>query len=601
MAPSCFMSQARSSRGGGRKRCQTLTTPTKTSAATILLCRSGHRRTSSSSSVLRASPSTSNATSAASTSSSSSTNGFPWDASFKLAQDAFNTVVESGDPLSGAKRVAQAIEASAQVMGEAIESGESRLLLDDAASAIRQVVEENGAIGTSGGTGTGGANTDESVRRAAKLLRKFFEKMGAAYVKLGQFIASSPTLFPKAIIDEFQGCLDQVPPLSYKEDISRVIYKELGGEAGVREIFSKIEEEPLASASIAQVHRGILRSTGERVVLKVCKPGVAQSLRTDLDAVYLACRTLEVFDPSIEQRLGLSGIIQDAREAILQETDLEQEAKNMRVFGEFLNKTYPAFSSVTIPKVYEKYSTSKVLVMEELRGISLTSYLEGDASYRSMVSSRSTEQLIIEALNAWIASVGVCESFHADVHAGNLFVLNDGRLSFIDFGSVGRISMKTKRSLEDLARCLPRSDWRGAARALVGMGAIMGTDAETFAVIDPLAKDLEYLTDRVDDLVRDMLQMEVNVTAASLGAIADMNNAAGGGYPPPPQLNSLDIAERANRLVLDVIEIAEKRGLRFPREFALLIKQMLYFDRFVQELAPELDVFTDDRVNKQLT
>ena len=168
--------------------------------------------------------------------------------------------------------------------------------------------------------------------------------------------------------------------------------------------------------------------------------------RTDLDAVYLACRTLELFDPTIEQRLGLSGIIEDAREAILQETDLEQEAKNMRVFGEFLRKTSPAFGAVTIPKVYSKYSTSKVLVMEELRGISLTSYLEGDASYRSMVSpNRSTEQLIIEALNAWIASVGMCESFHADVHAGNLFVLNDGRLSFIDFGSVGRISTKTKR------------------------------------------------------------------------------------------------------------------------------------------------------------
>jgi aarF domain-containing kinase len=546
---------------------------------------------------------------AASTSSSNNNNSFPWDASFKLAQDAFNTVVESGDPLSGAKRVAQAIEASAQVMGEAIESGESRLLLDDAASAIRQVVEENGAAMAGGGGGVSGATmggaTDESVRRAAKLLRKFFEKMGAAYVKLGQFIASSPTLFPKAIIDEFQGCLDQVQPLSYKEDISKVIYKELGGEAGVREIFSKIEEEPLASASIAQVHRGILRGTGERVVLKVCKPGVAQSLRTDLDAVYLACRTLELFDPTIEQRLGLSGIIEDAREAILQETDLEQEAKNMRVFGEFLRTTSPAFSSVTIPKVYEKYSTSKVLVMEELRGISLTSYLEGDASYRSMMSpNRSTEQLIIEALNAWIASVGVCESFHADVHAGNLFVLNDGRLSFIDFGSVGRISTKTKRSLEDLANCLPRSDWRGAARALVGMGAIMGSDAETFAVIDPLAKDLEYLTDRVDQIVQDMLQMEVNVTTASLGAITDMNAAAAaaaGGGSPPPQLNSLDIAERANRLVLDVIEIAEKRGLRFPREFALVIKQMLYFDRFVQELAPELDVFTDDRVNKQLT
>ena len=104
--------------------------------------------------------------------------------------------------------------------------------------------------------------------------------------------------------------------------------------------------------------------------------------------------------------------------------------------------------------------------------------------------------MIIEALNAWIASVAVCESFHADVHAGNLFVLRDGRLAFIDFGSVGRISPKTKRALEDLARSLPRGDWRGAAAALVGMGAIMGTDRETREVIEPLARDLEYLTDR---------------------------------------------------------------------------------------------------------
>lgn len=138
MAPSCFMSQARSSRGGGRKRCQTLTTPTKTSAATILLCRSGHRRTSSSSSVLHASPSTSNATSAASTS-SSSTNGFPWDASFKLAQDAFNTVVESGDPLSGAKRVAQAIEASAQVC-TALETSARKREREKVCSAHVQVI-----------------------------------------------------------------------------------------------------------------------------------------------------------------------------------------------------------------------------------------------------------------------------------------------------------------------------------------------------------------------------------------------------------------------------------------------------------------------------
>lgn len=523
--------------------------------------------------------------------------GFPWDAAGQLAQDALTTVMESGDPLSGARRVAQAIEASAQVLSEAISSGESRLLLEDAANALRQLAIEQGESQQSQPQGGYAAASEDSIRRVAKLLRKFFEKMGAAYVKLGQFIASSPTLFPKAIIDEFQGCLDDVPPLSYTDEVSKVIYRELGGEARVKEIFSRIEEEPLASASIAQVHRGVLRSTGEKVVLKVCKPGVAQSLRTDLDAVYLACRALELLDPSVEQRLGLSGIIEDAREAILQETNLEQEAKNMEVFREFLSTNYPAFNNVCIPKVYSKYSTKKVLVMEELQGISLMNYLDGDANYKRSISSRNTEGVIIEALNAWIASVAMNESFHADVHAGNLFVLYDGRLAFIDFGSVGRISKKTKMSLENLTRCLPRKDWRGAARALVGMGAIMGTEAETYAMIDPLARDLEYLTDRVDQLVQEMIMLDVNVTTASIGAIADSNSP----FPPPPQVNSLDIAERANRLVLDVVDIAERRGLKFPREFALLIKQMLYFDRFVQELAPELDVLTDDRVNKQLT
>ena len=222
--------------------------------------------------------------------------------------------MESGDPLSGARRVAQAIEASAQVLSEAISSGESRLLLEDAANALRQLAIEQGESQQSQPQGGYAAASEDSIRRVAKLLRKFFEKMGAAYVKLGQFIASSPTLFPKAIIDEFQGCLDDVPPLSYTDEVSKVIYRELGGEARVKEIFSRIEEEPLASASIAQVHRGVLRSTGEKVVLKVCKPGVAQSLRTDLDAVYLACRALELLDPSVEQRLGLSGIIEDAYE-----------------------------------------------------------------------------------------------------------------------------------------------------------------------------------------------------------------------------------------------------------------------------------------------
>ena len=244
--------------------------------------------------------------------------------------------------------------------------------------------------------------------------------------------------------------------------------------------------------------------------------------------------------------------------------------------------------------------------MEELAGVPLSQFLEGSPSFRRGITTRPTETLLIEALNAWVATVAACDTFHADVHAGNLFVMRDGRLAFIDFGSVGAISAQTRRGMEDLARSLPRSDWTGAARALVRMGAIIGgDDAATYAKLGPLASDLERLADRVDALVLDVVAMEGgNVTTAAVGSLGALNGAGpggGGGGGGAPPIGSLEIAERANRLVLDVVEVAENRGLRFPREFALLIKQMLYFDRFVQELAPELDVLTDDRISKQLT
>jgi len=132
----------------------------------------------------------------------------------RLAQDAFNTiVVDSDDPLSGARRVAQALEAGASVLGEAIQNGESEALIKDATDAFRQAVAEIEQQQQLGGASPSSASSsalssesgDASLRRSAKLLRKFFEKMGAAYVKLGQFIASSPTLFPKIFVDEFQG------------------------------------------------------------------------------------------------------------------------------------------------------------------------------------------------------------------------------------------------------------------------------------------------------------------------------------------------------------------------------------------------------------
>ena len=126
-------------------------------------------------------------------------------------------------------------------------------------------------------------------------LRKIFERMGATYVKLGQFIASSPTLFPAEYVVEFQKCLDSTEALEWNV-IRKVIEKELGGKS-INSVFEFIDEKPLASASIAQVHAGKLK-TGEDIVIKVQKPSIDESLKADLSFIYIASRVLEFIQVS---------------------------------------------------------------------------------------------------------------------------------------------------------------------------------------------------------------------------------------------------------------------------------------------------------------
>ena len=300
---------------------------------------------------------------------------FPWEELSKLARDAVQMAVDSGDPLSGARRAIQAVEASAAVIGESVSSGDAQILLDDAIAAISQVIESASAARPPGENAAASpavsfvAPTDDSMRRASKLLRRFFERMGAAYVKFGQFIASSPTLFPREVIEEMQACLDNVPPLDFERDIRPAIVREMGGEAAVERTFASIEAVPLASASIAQVHRATLRSTNQAVVLKVVKPGVRETLRADLDAMYLACRTLELIDPNLEARVGLSAIVEDARASILAETDLIKERQNMQVFESFLRQAGPYFQQVTVPRTYEVRKRECECVRAFLRGV----------------------------------------------------------------------------------------------------------------------------------------------------------------------------------------------------------------------------------------
>src|SRR5690606_40299952 len=195
----------------------------------------------------------------------------------------------------------------------------------------------------------------------------------------------------------------------------------------------------LASASIAQVHAAKLRS-GEDVVIKIQKPGVANVLLTDLNFLYVAAKVVEFLAPKLSWT-SLSGIVQEIQRTMMEECDFYKEARNLQVFRQFLLNTHN--EGATVPKVYEHASTMRLLTMERFYGVPLTD-LNTIRKY-----CPDPERTLISAMNTWFASLTQCEFFHADVHAGNLLVLEDGRVGFIDFGIVGRLGAGTWEAISD--------------------------------------------------------------------------------------------------------------------------------------------------------
>ncbi|XP_075670955.1 putative aarF domain-containing protein kinase At5g05200, chloroplastic [Castanea sativa] len=397
-------------------------------------------------------------------------------------------------------------------------------------------------------------------------LRRLFERMGATYIKLGQFIASAPTLFPPEYVQEFQSCFDRTPAVPF-EDIQKILREELGRP--IDSVYEYVDPTPLASASIAQVHGARLRGSQEDVVIKVLKPGIEDVLVADLNFVYIVARILEFLNPEFS-RASLVGVVKDIRESMLEEVDFYKEAANIESFRRYL-EAMGLTRQATAPKVYQHCSTRRVLTMQRLYGVPLTDL----DSISSLVSS--PEASLITALNVWFGSLLACESFHADVHAGNLWLLRDGRIGFLDFGIVGRISPKTWAAMEIFLASIATEEYDSMASSLIEMGAT-NKDIDTKA----FARDLEKIFSSIQDLDTEI------VVATARGTNTDATAISA----------NLVVDERQmNALFLDVVRVSESYGLRFPREFALLMKQLLYFDRYTRLLAPNMNMLQDQRIS----
>jgi ubiquinone biosynthesis protein len=293
---------------------------------------------------------------------------------------------------------------------------------------------------------------DGRTAMLARSLSEALERSGVVFVKFGQALSSRRDLLPPEFTAELGRLQDRVSPLPWAQ-IEQVLADELGGT----EAFAQIDRQPLAAASIAQVHGARLR-TGGRVVVKVLRPKVAGVVDRDLDIIARLARRTEARAPWA-RALGLVALAEGFAAALREELDFRVEARNLAAVSA-ANGAYgqdgtaeQGQACVAIPRVCYDLSTRRVLVMQRLDGVAVS-----QAAHALPSHGPAREELARGLFECMLRQIVIDGVFHADPHPGNILLLEDGRLGLIDFGSVGRLDSELRAALQRLLLALDRRD-----------------------------------------------------------------------------------------------------------------------------------------------
>jgi ubiquinone biosynthesis protein len=304
-------------------------------------------------------------------------------------------------------------------------------------SRLTRVVREIGVVGER-----------PASREGAKEFRQALEELGTTYVKLGQLLSSRPDLLPDVYIDELAKLVDDAPPVPF-EELRSTIDQELGADA-----FARIDNEPLASASIAQVHAALLKD-GREVVVKVRRPGVKEQVALDLDVLRSTVRFRHKRSETA-QLLQLEALADELEVHLPAELDLREEAHNTEVVGRAIED----FPELLVANVVHPHVTEEVLVLERIHGKKVTP--------EHGLSAEQAEHLAQEFFRSYIRQVTVEGVYHADPHTGNVLLTEDGRLALLDFGQLGRLDDETRTTLSLLLLAIARNRTDDAASLLLG-------------------------------------------------------------------------------------------------------------------------------------
>ena len=365
-----------------------------------------------------------------------------------------------------------------------------------------------------------------ATREGAQEFRSGLEELGTAFVKLGQLLSSRPDLLPDVYIEELTKLTDEVPPIPFTE-IESTIQEALGDD-----VFTRIDPEALAAASIAQIHPALLKD-GREVVVKVRRPGVVEEVERDLD---LLRKTTSVAEKRSDaaRLLQLDALADEVDTHLRAELDFREEASNADLIGRIVDE----YEGLTVPKVIYPYVTEDVLVLERIHGEKVT-------AEHGLAQERARE-LARELFRAYVHQVASEGVYHADPHRGNVLLTTDGRLALLDFGLLGRLDDESRTVIAQLLLAIAQNRAEDAA------GLILRLSVTSFESDEP---------GFVHELRRKLPRYH---------------------WRPLSRI-------RAGEALADLQRLALKYRIKLPPSFALVGKTLSQADSIARTLDPELD------------